>query len=69
METRQFGKSTTGICIEIGNKCLGSCLIIFLGNRRMYSLNNIDKLLEVKVAHSQHIQGLFRLVRTFKNSD
>ena len=30
METCQFGKSTTRICIEIGDKCLGSCLIIFL---------------------------------------
>ena len=51
METCQFSKSATRICIEIGDKCLGSCLIIFL----------------VIVAHSQHIQRFFRFIGSFQN--
>jgi len=51
MKTCQFGKSATGIRIEIGDKCLGSCLIIFL----------------IIITHSQHIQRLFRFIGSFQN--
>ena len=51
METCQFSESTTGISVEIGDKRLGSCLIIFL----------------IIVTHTQHIQRLLRFIGSLKD--
>ena len=50
-ETCQFSESTTRISVEIGDKRLGSCLIIFL----------------IIVTHTQHIQRLLRFIGSLKD--